>query len=96
MPLDILFSRFSKDVFMQMDIGHLLFVGGDPESFLSRYPDRLVSLHLTRWHLLDDRRLRSLAASSKVFKGFVVEHAENRDTFDNAMRGLVRFKDLIV
>jgi sugar phosphate isomerase/epimerase len=43
---DILFSNTGKGVVMQIDIGNALHGGGDPVTYLKRYPKRAITVHL--------------------------------------------------
>jgi sugar phosphate isomerase/epimerase len=46
MPWDTFFSRVSKDVIMQFDTGNAMHGGGDPVTFLKKYPGRAITVHI--------------------------------------------------
>ena len=48
-PLELLFSKTSKDVFMQLDIGHCIKVT-DPLVWLNKFPGRARSVHVKDWN----------------------------------------------
>jgi sugar phosphate isomerase/epimerase len=43
---DIFFSRASKDVIMQCDLGHMGTAGVDPVAYMKKYPGRASSVHV--------------------------------------------------
>ena len=43
---DMFFGNTSKDVIMQLDIGHCLHGGGDPAEVIKKYPERAVTVHV--------------------------------------------------
>ena len=45
-PWDVLFSNTRPEVVMQLDVGNCLRGGGDPVSYLRRYPGRTKTLHV--------------------------------------------------
>lgn len=45
-PWDIFFGNASKDLIMQIDTGNCLDGGGDPITFLQKYPGQAVTVHL--------------------------------------------------
>ncbi len=48
---DILFSRASQDVVMQVDVGHMVHGGADPIAIMNRYPGRQLTVHVKEWKL---------------------------------------------
>lgn len=44
-PWNVFFSNASKDVFMQMDIGHAVAAGEDPVFWLKKFPNRFRTVH---------------------------------------------------
>jgi len=48
-PLELFFSKTSKDVFMQLDIGHCIKVA-DPLYYLNKFPGRARSVHVKDWN----------------------------------------------
>lgn len=48
-PLELFFSETSKDVFMQLDIGHCVKVA-DPLVWLNKFPGRARSVHVKDWN----------------------------------------------
>jgi len=48
-PWDIIASNTSKDVIMQLDLGNCMDGGGDPVTYLKRYPGRAITIHLKEW-----------------------------------------------
>lgn len=48
-PLELFFSKTSKDVFMQLDIGHCIKVA-DPLYYLKKFPGRARSVHVKDWN----------------------------------------------
>jgi sugar phosphate isomerase/epimerase len=48
-PFDTFFGHTSKDVVMQMDIGHMVHGGADPVAYLNKYPGRALTVHVKEW-----------------------------------------------
>lgn len=48
-PLELFFSKTSKDVFMQLDIGHCIKVA-NPLVWLNKFPGRARSVHVKDWN----------------------------------------------
>ncbi len=48
-PLEFFFNETSKDVFMQLDIGHCIKVA-DPIYYLNKFPGRARSVHVKDWN----------------------------------------------
>jgi sugar phosphate isomerase/epimerase len=46
---DLIASNTSKDVIMQLDLGNCMDGGGDPVTYLQRYPGRAITIHLKEW-----------------------------------------------
>jgi sugar phosphate isomerase/epimerase len=46
LPWDTFFGHTRQDVIMQLDTGNAVHGGGDPATFLRRYPGRALSVHL--------------------------------------------------
>lgn len=46
LPEDILFGQASKDVLVQLDIGHCAHGGSDPAAYLRKYAGRVISTHV--------------------------------------------------
>ena len=49
LPMDVLFGKASKEVVMQLDVGHCVQAGADPVVYLNRYPGRAITVHLKEW-----------------------------------------------
>ncbi len=49
LPWDTFFSNTRPEVVMQLDLGNALHGGGDPISFLERYPGRALTIHLKEY-----------------------------------------------
>jgi len=45
-PYEYLFTKASRDVYMQVDVGLAARAGQDPAALISKFPGRVVSLHL--------------------------------------------------
>jgi sugar phosphate isomerase/epimerase len=48
-PWDVFFGNTSKDVVMQLDIGHAVHAGADPVAVLKRYPGRAKTVHVKEY-----------------------------------------------
>ncbi len=48
-PMDVFFGKTTKDVIMQLDIGHCVHGGGDPVAYLKKYPGRALTVHVKEW-----------------------------------------------
>jgi len=46
LPWDTFYGNTSKDVVMQIDVGNAIHGGGDPLSYLYKYPERAITVHL--------------------------------------------------
>jgi len=49
LPMDTFFGNTRKDVVMQLDLGNAIHGGGDPLSFLIKYPQRSQTIHLKEY-----------------------------------------------
>jgi len=49
LPMDTFFGNTGADVVMQLDLGNAIHGGGDPLSFLIRYPGRSRTIHLKEY-----------------------------------------------
>jgi sugar phosphate isomerase/epimerase len=56
-PLDIFLENTSKDVIMQLDIGHAVHGGADPVAYLKKYPGRAVTVHLKEYSATNNKAL---------------------------------------
>jgi sugar phosphate isomerase/epimerase len=48
-PEDVFFTHASKDVFVQLDIGHCAHGGADPAVYLKKFPGRVISVHVKEY-----------------------------------------------
>ncbi len=48
-PMEILAANTSKDVMLQLDVGHCIETGADPVAWIKQNPGRIQSLHLKDW-----------------------------------------------
>jgi sugar phosphate isomerase/epimerase len=46
---DFFFGKASKDVFVQLDIGHCARAGADPVAYLKKFPGRVISVHVKEY-----------------------------------------------
>jgi sugar phosphate isomerase/epimerase len=58
-PWDILFSNTTKEVFMQLDIGHAVHGGADPVAILKKYPGRALTVHVKEYSATNPKALIS-------------------------------------
>lgn len=49
-PEDVFFGKASKDVFVQLDIGHCAHAGADPAAYLKKFAGRVVSVHVKEYN----------------------------------------------
>jgi len=49
LPMDTFFGHTRQDVVMQLDLGNAIHGGGDPLSFLIKYPKRAQTIHLKEY-----------------------------------------------
>ena len=49
LPFDTFFGATSRDVIMQVDIGHVVHAGADPVAYLRKYPGRATTVHLSEY-----------------------------------------------
>ena len=49
MPWDLFFGNTNKRVVMQIDVGNALHGGGNPIPYMSRYPGRMLTVHLKEY-----------------------------------------------
>ena len=45
-PMDVFFGKTTRDVVMQLDIGHCVGGGGDPVTYLKKYAGRALTVHV--------------------------------------------------
>jgi len=57
LPWDTFFGNTRQDVIMQLDTGNARHGGGDPISFLKRYPGRAITVHLKEYSATNDKAL---------------------------------------
>lgn len=57
LPWDTFFGNTRHDVVMQIDTGNALHGGGDPLSFLTKYPGRARTVHLKEYSSANDKAL---------------------------------------
>ncbi len=57
LPMDTFFGNTREDVVMQLDLGNALHGGGDPISFLHKYPRRSRTIHLKEYSSGYDKAL---------------------------------------
>jgi len=55
--LDILLENTSKNVIMQLDTYHVMRGGGDPVTYLKKYPGRAVTIHLKEFSAKNPKAL---------------------------------------
>jgi sugar phosphate isomerase/epimerase len=48
-PMEVLAANTSKDVMLQLDVGHCIETGADPVAWINQNPGRIQSLHLKDW-----------------------------------------------
>ncbi len=48
-PMDYFFGRTSRDVIMQLDVGHCVRAGADPVAYLKKFAGRARSVHVKEW-----------------------------------------------
>ena len=56
-PLELFFSNTLPEVFMQPDLGHLLFTGTSPVEFMKKFPGRALSVHVKEHSATNDKAL---------------------------------------
>lgn len=56
-PLDVILDHTSREVIMQLDLGSIKKSGGDPLSYLKRYPGRAATMHLKDYSPDNDKPL---------------------------------------
>ena len=57
LPWDTFFGSARKDVVMQFDTGNAMHGGGDPVTFLQKYPGRALTVHLKEFSKTNDKAL---------------------------------------
>lgn len=48
-PEDVFFTKASKDVFLQLDIGHCVHASADPVAYMKKFPGRVLSVHVKEY-----------------------------------------------
>jgi sugar phosphate isomerase/epimerase len=48
-PMELIAANTSKDVMLQLDVGHCIETGADPVAWINQNPGRIQSLHLKDW-----------------------------------------------
>jgi sugar phosphate isomerase/epimerase len=49
-PMEYFFGKASKDVVMQLDVGHCVQAGADPVALLKKFPGRALTVHVKEWN----------------------------------------------
>lgn len=49
LPIDLFLEKASPDVFLQLDIGHVMRAGADPLDFFKKHPGRALTVHLKEY-----------------------------------------------
>jgi sugar phosphate isomerase/epimerase len=57
MPWDTFFGNTKPEVIMQFDTGNALHGGGDPVTFMKKYPGRALTVHLKEFSTTNDKAL---------------------------------------
>lgn len=101
---EILFDNCSSDVFMQLDVGHVVSAGEDPVKWLRKYPNKALTLHAKETYpgpgILGQVKegskgvnwdaLFPVAEKEKGLRWYIVESEADPNTFEK-IRGCVNF-----
>jgi sugar phosphate isomerase/epimerase len=49
LPLDLFLSKTNRNVFLQLDVGHVVHAGADPAVYLRKNPGRATTVHIKEW-----------------------------------------------
>lgn len=63
---DLLAERTGNDVVLQLDVGHLTRAGGDPVTYLKKYPGRTRTAHISPAVVRDDKDARPIIGQDSV------------------------------
>ena len=75
-PMEVLAANTSKDVMLQLDVGHCIETGADPVAWINQNPGRIQSLHLKDWSRDPDVGFKALMGEGIVPWKEVFEAAE--------------------
>ncbi|HLJ50104.1 MAG TPA: sugar phosphate isomerase/epimerase [Bryobacteraceae bacterium] len=65
-PMEVLAQNTSKDVMLQLDVGHAIQTGADPVAWINQNPGRIRSLHLKDWSPDPEKGLKVLFGEGAV------------------------------
>jgi sugar phosphate isomerase/epimerase len=63
-PIEVIAQNTSRDVMLQLDVGTVLEVGGDPVAWINANPGRIRSMHCKEWS--PDKGYRALFGEGKA------------------------------
>ena len=75
-PMEVLAANTTKDVMLQLDVGHCIETGADPIAWINQNPGRIQSLHLKDWSRDPDVGFKALLGEGVVPWKMLFEAAE--------------------